>query len=103
MGPADVAATNKAVFAMLKPGGVYVILDHAAPDGTGTRDTNTTHRIDEAVVKKDLLAAGFEFVGESRVLRNPTDPRTDKVWEKTIRGRTDQFILKFRKPFRSGR
>jgi predicted methyltransferase len=98
MGPTDPALLNKAVFRALKPGGLYVIVDHAAPAGTGLRDTDTTHRIDEATVKAQVLAAGFELAGESDVLRNPADDHTKLVFDKTIRGKTDQFTLKFRKP-----
>jgi predicted methyltransferase len=98
MGPADVPAFNKAVFNALKPGGVFVIVDHSAPDGSGLADTNTTHRIDAAVVKKDMAAAGFKFVGESNVLRNPADTRDKKVFDPSIRGKTDQFVYLFRKP-----
>jgi predicted methyltransferase len=75
------------------------VLDHSAENGSGIRDTDTLHRIDEAVVKKEVEAAGFKFVGESNVLRNKNDARTLKVFDKEIRGHTDQFILKFRKPF----
>ena len=60
--PADLAIINKAVFAALKPGGLYVILDHAAAPGSGLRDTETLHRIDEASVKQEVLAAGFKLV-----------------------------------------
>jgi predicted methyltransferase len=94
----EVAAINHAVFESLKPGGVYFILDHAAEAGSGTRDTNTTHRIDEAAVKQEVKAAGFELVGESDILRNKDDPHTGKVFEGPIQGHTDQFLLKFRKP-----
>ena len=96
--PADTALVNKAIFNALKPGGVYVVLDHSAPKGSGVADTQTLHRIDEAVVKKEVLAAGFRFVGESKALRNPADARDKLVFDKSIRGHTDQFILKFRKP-----
>jgi len=96
--PADTALINKAIFKALKPGGIYIVLDHSAPKGSGIADTNTLHRIDEAVVKREVLAAGFQLVGESNVLRNPNDPRTALVFDKSIRGHTDQFILKFRKP-----
>jgi len=101
MGPTDVAVLNKAVFKVLKPGGLWVIVDHAAQAGSGMRDTNTTHRIDEAAVKAQVLAAGFELVGESDVLRNPADDHTLKVFDKAIRGKTDQFTLKFRKPLKA--
>jgi predicted methyltransferase len=97
-GPVDIAAFNKAVYAALKPGGVFIVLDHAAASGSGLRDTDTLHRIDPAVVKKEVMAAGFQFVGESKVLRNPSDPHDKLVFDKSIRGHTDQFIYKFRKP-----
>ncbi|MDQ2861642.1 MAG: methyltransferase [Pseudomonadota bacterium] len=98
MGPADVPAFNAAVFKALKPGGQYIVVDHSAPDGSGLTDTDTTHRIDAAQVKKEVTAAGFVFEGESNILRNPADPRTALVFDKAIRGHTDQFIYKFRKP-----
>ena len=98
MGPADVPAFNRTVFKALKPGGVYVIIDHSAPDGSGLAAANTTHRIDAAVVKKDMAAAGFIFVAESDVLRNPADARDRLVFDKAIRGHTDQFVYLFRKP-----
>lgn len=90
----DVAAMNAAVWKMLKPGGVYLIIDHSAQAGSGVRDVGTLHRIDPAVVRADLSAAGFAYAGESRVLRNPDDPLTEIVFGK-IRGKTDQFIYKF--------
>jgi predicted methyltransferase len=96
--PSDLAVINKAVFAALKPGGVYVVLDHSAADGSGLRDTNTLHRIDAAAVKKEVEAAGFKFDGELPSLRNPADPRTANVFDASIRGHTDQFVYKFRKP-----
>jgi predicted methyltransferase len=96
--PSDLAVINKAVFAALKPGGVYIVLDHAAADGSGLAATNTLHRIDAAQVKKEVEAAGFKFEGESNALRNPADPRTANVFDASIRGHTDQFIYKFRKP-----
>lgn len=97
-GVADTAAVNKAAFAALKPGGTYIVLDHAAEPGSGVRDTNTLHRIDEATVKAEVTAAGFELAGESDVLRNPADTHTLAVFDPAIRGHTDQFVLKFRKP-----
>lgn len=93
----DPAAINRAVFAALKPGGLYVIVDHAARDGSGLAD-NGLHRIDEAVVRQEVEAAGFVFDGESQALRNPQDPRTASVFDPSIRGHTDQFMLRFRKP-----
>jgi predicted methyltransferase len=98
MGPTDPAVLNAAVFAALKPGGVYIVVDHAAEAGSGMRDTETLHRIDEAVVKQQVLAAGFQYVGESDVLRNPSDDHKRNVFDRAIRGHTDQFAYKFRKP-----
>ena len=98
MGPADMAKVNAAIFKALKPGGNYIVLDHAAEAGSGTRDTDTLHRIDPAVVKSEVTAAGFRFVSEDNALRNPADPHTAKVFDKSIRGHTDQFIYKFEKP-----
>lgn len=97
MGPADLAKVNKAIYASLKPGGIYIVLDHVAEKGSGLRDTNTLHRIDPAMVKKEVVAAGFQFAGESKVLRNPKDDHTLKVFDPKIRHKTDQFIYKFRK------
>jgi predicted methyltransferase len=97
-GPADMMAVNKAIYASLKPGGIYIVLDHAAAAGAGTRDTETLHRIDEAAVKSEVEAAGFILVGESNVLRNKADNHTLRIFDPAIRGKTDQFILKFRKP-----
>ena len=94
----EIAAFNKSVYDSLKPGGLFVVLDHSAEAGSELRDTNTLHRIDEATVKKEVMAAGFEFAGSSKILANASDPRTAKVFDPSIRGKTDQFILKFRKP-----
>jgi predicted methyltransferase len=94
----DVVAFDKKVFDALKPGGVFIVLDHTAEKGSGFRDTNTLHRIDPEAVKKEVESAGFKFVAESAVLHNPNDPLTAKVFDTSIRGKTDQFILKFRKP-----
>ncbi len=98
MGPADVKAFNKAVFKALKPGGVYVVLDHAAKAGSGIEATDTLHRIDPARVKADVLAAGFKLDAESPILANPADDHTKGVFDPTIRNHTDQFLFRFRKP-----
>ena len=98
MGPADIAAFNRSVFIALKPGGVFVVLDHAAAAGSGLRDTDTLHRIDPAAVKAEAKAAGFLLDGESPVLANPADDHSKKVFDPAIRGHTDQFLLRFRKP-----
>lgn len=83
---------NAAVFKALKKGGRYVIVDHrgAEPD--------KLHRIDPAQVRREVEAAGFVFEAESAVLANPDDPRTAGVFDPSIRGKTDQFALRFRKP-----
>jgi|HubBroStandDraft_6_1064221.scaffolds.fasta_scaffold74082_2 predicted methyltransferase len=94
----DVAAFDKAVFNALKPGGVFIVLDHVAAAGSGFRDTSTLHRIDPEAVKKEVLSAGFRLEAESAVLHNGADDHTLKVFDPAIRGKTDQFILKFRKP-----
>jgi predicted methyltransferase len=95
---ANVAAFNKAVFASLKSGGRYIVLDHAAAAGAPADVTETLHRIDPGVVKQEVLAAGFRLEGESTVLRRTADDHTAKVFDPGIRGKTDQFIFRFRKP-----
>ncbi|HTX48001.1 MAG TPA: methyltransferase [Caulobacteraceae bacterium] len=98
MGPADMKVFDTAVYNSLKPGGVFIVLDHAALPGSGVSATNTLHRIDPAVVKAEVEAVGFKFVGESDILRNPADTHTLRVFDPAIRHHTDQFIFKFRKP-----
>jgi predicted methyltransferase len=98
MGKIDPMIFNRAVYKALKPGGVFLVIDHTAEAGSGLRDTDTLHRIDPAIVKSQVVAAGFVFEGESKVLRNPADDLKKLVFDKSIRGHTDQFIFKFRKP-----
>ena len=98
MGPVDIAAFNKAVYSALKPGGYYVILDHSAAPGAPADVTETLHRIEPSTVRREVESAGFKFESASSILANPADPRTARVFDPTIRGKTDQFILKFRKP-----
>jgi len=86
MGPVDMAKFDRQVF--------------DAPAGSGTSDTNTLHRIDPAVVKREVEAAGFVFDGSSDALLNPRDPLDIKVFDKSIRGHTSQFIYRFKKPAR---
>jgi len=97
-GPVDIVAFNKAVFDALKPGGAYVVLDHRAAPGAPADVTETLHRIDPFTVRREVEAAGFVFDGDSELLANAADPRTIKVFDKSVQGHTDQFILKFRKP-----
>ncbi|MGH8278529.1 MAG: hypothetical protein ACRETQ_03065 [Gammaproteobacteria bacterium] len=98
--PLDMTAFNKSVYEALKPGGVYVIVDHRAPNGSGISATNTLHRIDPASVRAEVEAAGFQFDGSSHALENPKDPLNVAVFDKSIRGHTSQFIMRFRKPER---
>jgi len=98
MGKTDPSVLNKAVFDMLKPDGVFMVIDHRAAAGRGMRDTEALHRIDPETVKQQVTAAGFTFEGESKVLDNPADPLNVAVFDPSIRGRTSQFAFKFRKP-----
>jgi predicted methyltransferase len=96
---ADTVAMDKAIFAALKPGGLYVIIDHAAAAGSGTRDTGTLHRIDPETVKSEVLGAGFVLEGESKDLANPNDPHTQRVpGAGNVNDKSDKFYFKFRKP-----
>jgi predicted methyltransferase len=94
----DVGAFNQAVFASLKPGGTYIVIDHAAKKGSGFGATSTLHRIDPDAVKTEVMAAGFEFVGASDVIANPADDHEAAVFEQGMHDKTDRFVLKFRKP-----
>jgi predicted methyltransferase len=96
--PEGIVAFNKGAFAMLKPGGVFVVVDHAASAGSGKAATNSLHRIDPAQVKADVTAAGFVFDGETTVLANAADDHIKNVFDPAIRGKTDQFAYRFRKP-----
>lgn len=95
---ADIAAFNKHVFSVLKPGGVFLIIDHVAAAGTGTSATSTLHRIDPEAVKTEVEAAGFKLAGSSDAAHNPDDPHTAAVRDSSIRGHVDEFALKFVKP-----
>jgi predicted methyltransferase len=86
------------IYKMLKPGGTFAVIDHSAEDGSGARDVGTLHRVDEQLVVSEVKAAGFELVGTSDLLRNPADTRKLAVFDPSIRGKTDCFVLKFRKP-----
>ena len=98
MGPVDTYRFNEAVYEALQPGGFYIVLDHSAAPGAAADVTETLHRIESSTVRREVEGAGFKFDSESSILANPADPRTAKVFDQTIRGHTDQFILKFRKP-----
>ena len=88
----------RALYAALKPGGTMVVVDHSAPDGTGSTLSDALHRIDRKTVIDAFTAAGFKLDGESALYANPADPRTANVFDGSIRGKTDQFALRFRKP-----
>ena len=96
----DVTEVNKAIFKSLKSGGIYVVLDHAAADSAGADVTETLHRIKKSTVVKEVEAAGFKLVAEGDALHYPGDDGTKRVFENDIRGKTNQFMLKFQKPRR---
>jgi predicted methyltransferase len=95
---ATAADFNRAVYERLKPGGSYVIVDHAAAAGSGANDTPSLHRIDPASVRKEVEAAGFVLDAESTPLANQDDPHATKVFDPSIKGRTDRFAYRFVKP-----
>lgn len=94
----DVTKMNAAAFAALKPGGLFVVVDHQAADGVGISVAGTLHRIEGAELRREVEAAGFVFDGQTSVLENPDDDHTINVFDEAIRGKTDQFAYRFRKP-----
>jgi predicted methyltransferase len=92
----DRARMNRRLFEALRPGGVLVIADHSAKAGDGANVGKSLHRIEESTVRRELEAAGFQFVAEGNFLRNPADPRDVQVQKNTVPN--DEFVLKFRKP-----
>ena len=98
-GGRDTAAViNEAAFKALKPGGIYLINDHQTAKGVGITQTATLHRIEDVAVIREVEAAGFKLESRSAILAHPADDHTIKVVESGIRGKTDQFVLRFRKP-----
>lgn len=95
---ASAAHFNRAVYERLKPGGFYVIIDHAAAAGAGTGDAQSLHRIDPASVREEVEAAGFVLDADSTVLANRNDPHGMKVFDPLIKGETDRFAYRFVKP-----
>ena len=94
----DPNKVNKAVFASLKPGGIYMVVDHRAAKNAGAGVTESLHRMDEDIAKKEIEAAGFRLVAESKILANPSDDNAKRVFEQGEHDHTDQFVLKFVKP-----
>ncbi len=94
----DVPLAVKGLFDALKPGGVLIIVDHVAADGSGLDVPDKLHRINMDIVKQEVTAAGFVYEDESPVLRNPADDHTKGVFDPSLRGHTDQFVFRFRKP-----
>ena len=92
------AALDASVFKMLKPGGEFIVIDHVATAGSSATSPQTLHRIDPETVKQQVVAAGFVYEGSSDVLANPQDSHAVAVFDPSIRGKTDQFAMKFRKP-----
>jgi predicted methyltransferase len=92
----DRARLNAAVFAALKPGGAYVIADHSGRPGTGISESGTLHRVEEALVRREVEAAGFRLAGQGMFLRNPADPRDRN--EPDGGQPKDEFVLRFVKP-----
>lgn len=98
VGPVSPDVFNRQVFNALKPGGLYIVIDHVGAPCTGMRQIGTLHRIEPQVVRQQIEAAGFVFVADSDLLRNPADDHSLSVFDEAIRGKTDRFIYKFRKP-----
>jgi predicted methyltransferase len=92
---ATAADFNRAVYERLKPGGFYVIVDHAAAAGSGTSDTQALHRIDPASVREEVEAAGFVLDAEDTILANDDDQHSIKVFDPSIKGQTDRFAYRF--------
>ncbi|MEK1892808.1 MAG: class I SAM-dependent methyltransferase [Rhizobium sp.] len=92
---ATAADFNRAVYERLKPGGCYVIVDHAAAGGAGTGDAQSLHRIDPAFVREEVEAAGFVLDAKSTMLANNDDPHSIKVFDPSIKGQTDRFAYRF--------
>lgn len=97
--PADTAdSVNRQIYRALKPGGIYLVVDHAAASGAPVTVADSLHRIDMAIVKQEVEAAGFKLMGEDKTLASAADDHSLNVFQPAIRGKTDQFILKFQKP-----
>jgi predicted methyltransferase len=100
MGKPGSLAFASSAFKALKPGGLFIVIDHSAAAGHGLADTETMHRIERAQVIREATTTGFRLVGESKALLNSTDPLDIPVFDPKVRFHTSQFALKFRKPAR---
>ncbi|MCE4371223.1 class I SAM-dependent methyltransferase [Xanthomonas hortorum] len=89
---------NRAVYDRLKPGGSYIIVDHAAAVGAGTGDAASLHRIEPSSVREEVEAAGFVLDAESSLLADKDDAHSVKVFDPSIKGETDRFVYRFVKP-----
>ena len=98
MGNNDPAMLNDAAFKMLRRGGIYIVIDHRAAPGTSLEQTRELHRIDPALVRQQVEKAGFVYAGDTNVLRSTDDDYTVAVFDPKVRGHTDKFALRFRKP-----
>ncbi|HEV7228327.1 methyltransferase [Brevundimonas sp.] len=96
--PGTGEAFDRAVFAALRPGGIYLIIDHHAAEGVGLSGGGALHRIERDAVIAAVTEAGFELEAQSELLANPDDPLTASVFDPSIQGKTSQFMLLFRKP-----
>jgi len=94
----DMDVFHDKVFKAMKPGAIYLVIDHAATHGTETNDTGRFHRIDPGTLRGSIGAAGFELVEESRILENPQDDHKWSVHTDGKRDQTDQVVYKYRKP-----
>ncbi len=97
-GPVDMAAFNRQVFAALKPGGVFFVLDHTGAPGMSEDDISKLHRIPKSQIIREVTAAGFKLVEENHILNRPNDDLTKVIFDPAVRGHTDQYALKFVKP-----
>ena len=97
-GAVDMLAFNRHVFESLKPGGIYFILDHQAEPGLSDKDVAKLHRIEKSQVIREVTAAGFKLVAEGNFLHRAGDDHRRPIFDPAVRGKTDQYALKFRRP-----
>lgn len=98
--PADRRNLIEQVYKSLKPGGILGIVDHVAPRGSGIEAATEWHRLSATIATKELTDLGFELIDEDTSLRNRTDPHDISIFDKSVRRKTDRYILKFRKPLK---